>query len=255
VEDVLSLGRYAVDGYIFQAVVQDCSIDPLQVYCVIYYQYTYHLDRLLELPYKLEARTRKRAIPFLEKHKQPALIVDTKKVTWKKYAASLSLSHQWTEVNQKTKHASPPMPPLHTMDVTNASPVTASTSPTVPPLQDDTLDFSTDVWFDPPPYITDLPEISPETNIHILAEIEYRKSAIPTEWLRYMTLGRYAVDGFTFNTIMEESTTEPLKMHCLIWFQYSYHLDYQLEIPAKLQAWLGGLLYLPIPVKTCGLFY
>ena len=52
-----------------------------------------------------------------------------------------------------------------------------------------------------------------------------------------MTLGRYAVDGFTFDKIIRESTAEPLKMHCLIWFQYVYHLDYKLEIPVKLQAW------------------
>ena len=62
-----------------------------------------------------------------------------------------------------------------------------------------------------------------------MAETEYRKSTTPTAWNRYLTLGCYTVDGFlTFDTIMEESTTEHLKMHCLIWFQYAYQ-------PSRLQ--------------------
>ena len=87
----LSLGRYAVDGYIFQAIMQDFSLDPLQVYCLIFYQYSYHVDRLLELPPKLEAWTNKRTIPFLEKNKQHALNTDTTIESWKQYAARLSL--------------------------------------------------------------------------------------------------------------------------------------------------------------------
>ena len=70
-----------------------------------------------------------------------------------------------------------------------------------------------------------------------MTEQEYRNSTTPTLWQRYVTLGRFAVDGFTFDSIMEEGPIDPLKMHCLIWFQYAYHLDHKIDIPPKLQAW------------------
>jgi hypothetical protein len=109
-------------------------------------------------------------------------------------------------------------------------------APLVPP-DDPIFDFAVSNWIDPPVYVTNLPETTPESDIRSLAEQEYRKSTSPTLWHRYLTLGRYVVDGFTFDTIMEESTTDPLKMHCLIWFQYVYHLDQNIDIPPKLQAW------------------
>ncbi|KAI2507666.1 hypothetical protein MHU86_6759 [Fragilaria crotonensis] len=70
-----------------------------------------------------------------------------------------------------------------------------------------------------------------------MTEKEYRDSTTPTLWHRYITLGRYVVDGFTFDSIMEDGVIDPLKMHCLVWYQYAYHLDQKIDIPPKLQAW------------------
>ena len=109
-------------------------------------------------------------------------------------------------------------------------------SPHAPP-DDPIFDFDVSNWLDPPVYVTNLPETTPETDIRSLAEQEYRKSTSPTLWHRYLTLGCYVVDGFTFDTIMEEGITDPLKMYCLISFQYAYHLDHKIDIPPKLQAW------------------
>ena len=36
---------------------------------------------------------------------------------------------------------------------------------------------------------------------------------------------------------MESIDTEPKSAHCAIWYQYNYHLDRDMEIPNKLQAW------------------
>ena len=36
---------------------------------------------------------------------------------------------------------------------------------------------------------------------------------------------------------MDEGIIDPLKMHCLIWFQYDYHLDHHIDNSPKLQAW------------------
>lgn len=109
-------------------------------------------------------------------------------------------------------------------------------APCVPP-DDPTFAFDVSHWIDPPVFVTNLPETTPETNIRVLAENEYRTSTTPTLWHRYITLGRYAVDGFTFDSIMEEGIIDPMKMHCLIWFQYVYHLDRNIDIPSKLQVW------------------
>ena len=106
----------------------------------------------------------------------------------------------------------------------------------VPP-DDPIFDFSITDWLDPPNFVTTLPATTKESNIRLMTEQEYRDSTTPTAWNRYLTLGRYATDGFTFDTIMTDILIDPRKAHCLIWFQYSYHLDHKITIPAKLQAW------------------
>ena len=74
----LSLGRYAVNGYIFQAIMEEFTLEPFHAYCVMHFQYSCHFDRNMPFPSKLEARTSKQAIPFLEKHKPcSALLIDT----------------------------------------------------------------------------------------------------------------------------------------------------------------------------------
>ena len=104
-------------------------------------------------------------------------------------------------------------------------------------LEDLLTDFNTSEWVDTPPYETVLPETTPDSNIRAMTEQEYRNSTSPSNWNRYLTLGRYVTDGFTFDTNIAEITTDPLKVHCMIWYQYTYHLDYQLTIPMKLLEW------------------
>jgi hypothetical protein len=98
--------------------------------------------------------------------------------------------------------------------------------------------FETSDWIDPPIFVTELPETSPETNhVRILGEKEYRESVTPTLWHRYLTLGRYVTDGFSFDSLMESIDTEPNAAFCAIWYQINYYLDRQMEIPFKLQQW------------------
>jgi hypothetical protein len=94
--------------------------------------------------------------------------------------------------------------------------------------------FSVSDWLDASTYVSDLPETSPESNIRAMTELEYRKATTPTKWVRYLTLGRYAMDGFTFDSCIEEMSSDPLKLHCIIWYQYQYHLDHKLVIPFHL---------------------
>lgn len=85
--------------------------------------------------------------------------------------------------------------------------------------------------------VSDLPETTPVTNIRALTELEYRNSTTPSNRHRYLTLGRYSVDGFTFDASMEDIVADPLKIHSIIWYQYMYHLDHGIDIPEKLLAW------------------
>ena len=75
------------------------------------------------------------------------------------------------------------------------------------------FDFSITEWLDAPLYVSDLPETTPETNIRVMTEQEYRKSTTPSHWHRYLILGRYAVDGFTFDASMDDIVADPLKSH------------------------------------------
>ena len=103
---------------------------------------------------------------------------------------------------------------------------------------DSIFSFDTDEWIDPPTFVTELPETSPETNIRILGEKEYRESVTPTRWHRYIVLGRYAMDGFTFDTLMENIDTEPKTAFCAIWYHFNYFLDREMEVSVKLQQWV-----------------
>jgi hypothetical protein len=44
-------------------------------------------------------------------------------------------------------------------------------------LPDDSLfEFTTTVWLDPPTYVTNRPETTPDSNIRVMAEKEYRRT-------------------------------------------------------------------------------
>jgi hypothetical protein len=108
----------------------------------------------------------------------------------------------------------------------------------VPPPDDSPFDFNVTDWIDPPAYVTELPETTPESNIRAMAKAEYRKSVTPTAWHRYLILGCYVLDGFSFDSTMDDKTNDPLKVYCIVWYQYSYHLNHKIDIEHhKLQAW------------------
>jgi hypothetical protein len=107
----------------------------------------------------------------------------------------------------------------------------------ISPPVDAVFDFSVTEWLDAPLYVSDLPETSPETNLRAMTEQEYRKSTTPSNWHRYFILGRYAVDGFTFDASMDDIVADPLKIHCIVWYNYLYHIDHSIDIPAPLLNW------------------
>ena len=126
--------------------------------------------------------------------------------------------------------------------------MTADDPPAVYPHNDPTptlveagFDFSITEWLEAPLYVSDLPETTPETNLRAMTEQEYRKSTTPSHWHRYLTLGRYAVDGFTFDASMDDIVADPLKIHCIVWYNYMYHIDHGIDIPNLLLKWATSL--------------
>ena len=214
----LVLGRYALSGTAFDTLMNHPAEQALKIHRVIWYNYAFHVDRNMECSPKLAAWAVQRSKPYLATNQPNALLIDTISTRWEQYQAE-----------QQAKRHSDEM-----IDLTE-SVDTQLTTPNVPPDEPD-FDFTVAEWIDPPVYVTNL-ETTPDSDVRALAEEEYRKSTTPTAWHRYVTLGRYVVDGFTFDSIMDEGPSEPLKMHCMIWFQYSYHMDHQIDIPPKLQSW------------------
>lgn len=66
----------------------------------------------------------------------------------------------------------------------------------------------------------------------------FRQNATPEAWHRYVTLGYYAVDdGQIFEQEWNRSTENPVRIHQLIWYNYLYHIDRDMDIPPKLDSW------------------
>jgi hypothetical protein len=79
--------------------------------------------------------------------------------------------------------------------------------------------FKTTEWVDPPSFDTKPSETDEERQVRISIETNYKNVTDRTYWHRYSTLGRHVVDGHTFDKIMLSIDTEPLKAHCVIWYE------------------------------------
>jgi hypothetical protein len=211
----LVLGRYAMSGPAFDMLMKNPVEQEMIIHMGIWYNYAFHVDRNMECSPKLAAWAVQKSKPYLTTHQPNALLVDTSSTSWKQY---------------KNAHVSPSDTKVRSeknlVDLTNDTDSTDTKLITMNAPPDEYLsDFTVDDWIDPPVYVTYLPVTSSDSDIRAMAEAEYKKSTTPMAWHRFLTLGRYVVDGFTFDSIMEDGLRDPLKMHCLIWYQYSYHLD------------------------------
>lgn len=116
----------------------------------------------------------------------------------------------------------------------------APPSPTmayVPPDGDPVFGFLTTKWIEPPAFASIRHEIDEDRQNCLVMETTYRQHTTPTAWYRYCTLGRFTVDGNTFDTIWNEFEVDPLRAHCMIWYNYMFHVDRNMDIPSKLESW------------------
>ena len=101
----LTLGRHAISGADFDTLMEDQAVNELKVHCVIWYNFSFHVDRQMECLPQLEAWAIQKSKPYRTQHKRNALLVDTVETTWKSYAKQQSLSENWAPVKQKNKKA------------------------------------------------------------------------------------------------------------------------------------------------------
>jgi hypothetical protein len=80
------------------------SSEPLKMHCMIWYQYSYHLDHKIDIPPKLQSWATMRSQPFLSTNAVHVFQLDTTNTTWRVFSRSLSLSNPWSEVPSKKKH-------------------------------------------------------------------------------------------------------------------------------------------------------
>ncbi|KAI2500342.1 hypothetical protein MHU86_14150 [Fragilaria crotonensis] len=118
-----------------------------------------------------------------------------------------------------------------------ADPPSFLTMQSLPPDDDPIFGFRLSKWFEPTEFNPSPPETKEERYKRLHDEADYRHSTNPTYWHRYATLGRYVVDGNTFDHICQEFESDPTHLHLLIWFQYMYHVDRKMDIPQKLDDW------------------
>ncbi|KAI2500251.1 hypothetical protein MHU86_14201 [Fragilaria crotonensis] len=92
------------------------------------------------------------------------------------------------------------------------------------PSDDDPIfGFRISKWFEPSELVPNPPETTEERYKRLHDEAKFRHATNPTQWYRYATLGRYVVDGHTFDPILcKEFEDNPIQLHLLIWFQYMY---------------------------------
>jgi hypothetical protein len=120
-------------------------------------------------------------------------------------------------------------------DETAAAASVAVSSPS--PSNDPIFDFTIQEWVAASLIVPHKDERSTEVKRRHQQEHVYRSKTTPTNWHRYLTLGRYAMSGPDFETLMSDPTDDELKIHCVIWYNYAYHVDRHMECSPKLEAW------------------
>jgi hypothetical protein len=116
-------------------------------------------------------------------------------------------------------------------------PTGVSTADGASPSADNTFDFSVSDWVGPPLYVPHRDERTVNRAARQQAKHVYRARTTPTLWNRYLTLARYALIGPDFDSDMEVFDSDPLKVHCVVWHNYKYQADRNMEVTPKLETW------------------
>ncbi|KAI2501871.1 hypothetical protein MHU86_12563 [Fragilaria crotonensis] len=86
------LGRYAVNGELFEMAWNESETDPTRLHSIIWYNYTYQIERKMLIPDKLEVWATKISQPLLAVKEPSIMTTDTLTTTWQSIAATKGFS-------------------------------------------------------------------------------------------------------------------------------------------------------------------
>ena len=120
-------------------------------------------------------------------------------------------------------------------------PTATPPDPDTPPIYDISearFRFDTKLWFEAPEFGASDPNDKELFYRRQANDNVYRNNRNPTKWNRFTTLAYYAMDdGMNFDREWEKIDNEPRTLHRIIWYNYMYHIDRDMDVVPKLNAW------------------
>ena len=117
-------------------------------------------------------------------------------------------------------------------------------TPHVHDLSSAVFRFDTKLWFEAPEYRASDPNDKEITYRRKANDNIYRTTGNPTNWNRFTTLAYYAMDdGMKFDKEWKNIDTDPTNIYRIIWYNYTYHTDRDMDIVPKLKAWATLISY------------
>ena len=111
-------------------------------------------------------------------------------------------------------------------------------------LSSATFRFDTNLWFEAPEYGASDPNDKELIYRRQTNDNTYRTTGNATKWNRFTTLAYYALDdGMKFDKEWEKFETDPLIIHRIIWYNYMYHVDRDMDVVPKLNAWANQIAH------------
>ena len=105
-----------------------------------------------------------------------------------------------------------------------------------------TFGFRTDVWAESPAVVGRATHDLESHYCRLANADSYRQHGTKMAGNRYVTLGYYVFDDCTvFDKHWATFSTDTIFCHCVIWFNFVYHVDRKLDIPPILQEWATGI--------------
>ena len=111
-------------------------------------------------------------------------------------------------------------------------------------LSSATFRFETNLWFEAPEYGASDPNDKGLSYRRQANDNAYRTTGNATKWNRFTTLAYYALDdGIQFDKEWENFETDPLIIHRIIWYNYMYQMDRDMDVVPKLNAWANQIAH------------
>jgi hypothetical protein len=228
-------GYYAImEGSMFDLIWTTQKANPMTLYQIIWYNYHFHVDRNMDIPAKLNNWATQIAHPYLSLHDPKSFDMDTIRNQWKdlRFIDPMEIDRSTCEeydsdhIQQNNNQGTPnPLPQPYPSEFILGKP--------------NDFSFQINKWIDHPPSPSGLDWFSPEERYRREANAHaYRQYGTTAIWHRYLQLGfNLFNDCKECDHVWEDQEIDPITIHRSIWYGFMVHVDNDIEIPPKLNAW------------------